>query len=170
MSKNIIAPRDLTVEMVTKLLSYNSETGEFRWNERRGGKSMAGSLAGSLKPSGYLLINIYGNRYRAHHLAWFMTYGEFPAMLDHVNGDRADNRISNLRIASASQNMMNRRVSDKCSSGIKNVVVDSRTGFYRVEVSIPEGKFESKTIKTLSEAEALAKKVRAALHGEFSKS
>lgn len=162
-----VPPSELTVEMVSNIISYNKDSGEFTWMERRGGKSLAGTKAGSVKSTGYVLISLYGHRYRAHHLAWFIINGSFPSMLDHVNGIRSDNRICNLREANHSQNMMNKRFNKKHSTSARGVYVDSRTGKYRVEVSIDSGKFRSKSIDNLEDAEALSRKIRSALHGEF---
>lgn len=100
----------LTAEYVREVLNYNSETGAFTWRVGSSSRTPAGSVAGSLKDCGYIIICIKNTMYRAHRLAWLYTYGEWPAeQVDHINGVRCDNRIQNLRKASSAQNLQNLR-------------------------------------------------------------
>lgn len=64
--------------------------------------------AGWIAHNGYRILTIDGKRYRAHHLIWFCATGEWPNEIDHANGDRDDNRISNLREVSRTDNLLNR--------------------------------------------------------------
>jgi len=83
----------------------------------------AGTLAGYLDPvHNCFKIQFGGKRYSAHRLAWLMYYGKWPrAEIDHINGDSADNRIWNLRIATRAQNTMNTKRSACNTSGFKGV-------------------------------------------------
>lgn len=94
----------LTAEGVREILDYDPANGVFRWISGR----LSGSLAGTDQNQGYRHIAIAGRKHLAHRLAWLYIYDEWPAgNLDHINGIRNDNRISNLRIASPSQNAAN---------------------------------------------------------------
>lgn len=94
-------------ERVRELLEYSPETGEFRHKASRGGV-LSGSVAGCLYANGYRKITIDGRGYLAHRVAWLYVHGEWPATgIDHANGDKDDNRLCNLRMASQSQNMQN---------------------------------------------------------------
>lgn len=108
----------LTQQRLKDLLHYCEETGCFT---RRVTKR-SGSVAGGLDDKGYIRIRVDGKRYRSHRLAWMYTHGYWPASeLDHINGDRSDNRIANLREASRSENMRNQRVRSDNTSGHKGV-------------------------------------------------
>ena len=89
----------LTQARLKKLLSYNTDTGEFRWRVTRRGAARAGSVAGCVRHDGYVRIAIDGKRYLAHRLAWLYVHGELVPELDHANGVRSDNRLDNLRPA-----------------------------------------------------------------------
>lgn len=95
-------------ERLHELFDYNHETGVFTWKLSPSRCTSAGSVAGSLHHTGYLNISIKRRRYQLHRLAWKYFYGEEPpAELDHINRDRTDNRISNLRPATKAQNCQN---------------------------------------------------------------
>lgn len=122
-----------TTETVRALLGYDPETGVFVWRERpiRIGKErsdkcwnarFAGKVAGRLSLSGYWDIAIHSKLYRAHRLAWFYVHGQWPPdQIDHINRNRSDNRISNLRLATGTQNQGNRDVDRANKSGFKGV-------------------------------------------------
>lgn len=85
---------------VRGLLHYDPVTGRFTWLTRVRSDIPAGSEAGSFCDQGYRVILIGGKAYRAHRLAWLLTHGEWPrGDVYHVNRDRSDNRIANLRLS-----------------------------------------------------------------------
>lgn len=85
-----------------QVLAYDPETGVF--SRLGAGKAKVGTRL----PSGYTQIMIDGRQHYAHRLAWLYVKGEWPAaMTDHINGDKSDNRIANLRAATAAENQQN---------------------------------------------------------------
>ena len=99
---------DTLYDTVAHLLRYEPETGIIRWKMSRGG-IFAGSVAGAMN-QGYIQISINSVLYRAHRLAWLLSTGIIPDRdIDHIDGDRANNRWGNLRLATRAENMQNQR-------------------------------------------------------------
>ncbi len=115
-----------------RLLNYDPETGYFYWKVSRGGRK-AGTRAGSKNANGYLKIRIKGTDYRAHRLAWLFVTGDWPDHdIDHVNGNRLDNRFENLRDVTHAVNHRNRKMNPANSSGWPNVFWDKQRAKWRV--------------------------------------
>jgi len=115
----------ITQEKLKELYHYDSLTGIFIRKKSGGGKK-AGTIAGSLKTSGYIQLSIKDKLYYCHRLAWLYVYGVFPDNIDHINHDRSDNRIINLRDVARSENNRNMSVSKKNKSGFTGVCWSSR--------------------------------------------
>jgi hypothetical protein len=97
----------ITAERVRQLPHYDPDTGVLTRLISTNGDARAGEVVRGVC-DGYLTARIDGRRYQAHRLAWLYMIGEWPkANMDHVNGDRADNRWCNLREATNSQNQAN---------------------------------------------------------------
>ena len=125
----------LTAEQVRELLDYNPETGRFTWRiAPRGHK--AGSQAGCTDSYGYVVIRTAGAGHKAHRLAWLIAYGEWPDdQVDHINGDRSDNRIANLRSLTNQGNQQNRRTAHR---GIRSGLlgVSPKRGKWRAQIKV----------------------------------
>lgn len=103
-------------------LKYNHETGIFKWIVSNSNRVKVGQEAGYLGPDGYKYIRINNILFRAHRLAWLYVNGSMPSIfIDHINGNRSDNRISNLRLATHSQNLLNTNKKSHNTSGYKGV-------------------------------------------------
>lgn len=122
MTKPSMSKEDrLTAERVRELFHYDPETGLFTRRVSRRAGTKAGDIAGGIKPSGYRVIWI-GANHMAHRLAWLYVHGVWPdGHIDHINQVKDDNRIANLRIATRSENMQNRRMYKNNASGFRGV-------------------------------------------------
>lgn len=99
----------LTVERLRAVLSYDAETGVFVWRVSSKGTA-AGAIAGAKLGTGYTTITVDQERFLAHRLAWFYVHGRWPAdQIDHIDGDRRNNAIANLREATNQANQWNRK-------------------------------------------------------------
>lgn len=99
---------EITFERASELLRLDPETGALWW--RTGTDVRARGEAGYINPRGYRIVMIDGKNHRAHRLVWLLLNGKLPENdIDHVNGVRSDNRPSNLREATRSQNNENQR-------------------------------------------------------------
>ena len=114
-------------ENASKLLEYNSKTGEFIRKVHRSSNAKKGSVAGTVNAAGYRTvrstINKRGKVLLCHRLAWFMYYGELPSTIDHVDRDRSNNSICNLRSCSRSQNGANRGAGSNSKLGVKGCLL-----------------------------------------------
>jgi hypothetical protein len=148
----------------TTFLHYNPETGEFTWRTDCN-KGIAVEKAGLIDPSnGYLRINIWNVLYYGHRLAWLFSTGEWPeSALDHINGIKTDNRISNLRLAS--QRLNARNTLGRSKTGFKGVYKDKKN--FVAQICVDGRKKHLGTFDTPEEAH-IAYVDAAKLHfGEF---
>lgn len=119
---------------IEKSLSYDPETGVFTRVVDGHGAWKAGQVAGSVNPSGYVVVYVNSVRMLAHRLAWFLETGEVPAEVEHRNRTRADNRFCNLRTASRSQNMANASARTGGTSKHKGVYFCEKRKTYRAKI------------------------------------
>jgi hypothetical protein len=114
-----------TYEEVAEWLCYCPVTGDLRWNKDRWYNAKAGDIAGTICPTtGYRRVRLGGKRkVQAHRLAWLLHYGvdPYPLEIDHIDGDRSNNAIGNLRAVTRSQNQFNRQLNQNNTSGFKGV-------------------------------------------------
>ncbi len=125
----------VTQERLKQLLIYDQETGVFVWRVKRPLVSI-GSRAGRLDSGGACQISIDGKRYLAHRLAWLYVHGYFPELIDHKNRNPSDNSLSNLRIATRSQNRANSKIDSKNHSGYKGVCWHKEMKKFTAQVNI----------------------------------
>ena len=130
----------LTSEYVAKRLDYNPETGVFTWKIPTAKKLKPGDVAGCLHKSGYIKIILDGVSYWAHRLAWLYYYKEWPKgetyQIDHINGHRADNRITNLRLVTNMKNARNHILYKRNTSGTNGVCFNTQSGKWQAYIRI----------------------------------
>ncbi len=119
-------PHELpSFEIVAEWLSYCPQTGRIAWRKNRWYNAKEGSEAGSIcSATGYRRIRLGGKRkHQAHRIAWLLHYGSdpYPLEIDHIDGNRTNNKLANLRLVTRQQNQFNRPKNKNNSSGYKGV-------------------------------------------------
>ena len=129
---NKIKKRRLTerqVELLRQQIAYDPTTGALTARLSTGGRSV-GSDRGCRQENGYTLVRFQDELWTAHNIAWAIFFGEYPHCdIDHINGDKSDNRICNLRIATRSHNNANKSAQANNMLGIKGVRTHSNGSF-----------------------------------------
>lgn len=114
----------LTYERAKEVVRYDPDTGEFYWTKNRGRRCLKDRKAGSVGTQGYVVIEIDAYAYSAGRLAWLLMTGEHPMHeIDHIDRCKTNNRWSNLRHVTPSENSLNRVGAGRPSStGVKGVI------------------------------------------------
>jgi hypothetical protein len=139
--------------LLHELLAYAPDTGEFVWKPRLDrhftptprrtaewlrrwwNARFVNAQAGSLDHNGYVLIRVNGVDYRAHRIAWVMTYDQDPKFIDHINGVQTDNRIANLRSVSHEDNTKNAKRRADNLSGVTGVSYFAPKNTWRARIN-----------------------------------
>jgi len=160
----------MTRDEVRELFDYDAETGELRWRKHRYAP-WVGTVAGGVQKDGYRRV-CFQTQYRcksypAHRLIWLWVYGEWPPVyIDHINMDKDDNRLVNLRLATRSQNLANQRSFNK--NGFKGISpVGSR---WRANIQKDRKSRYLGTFDTPEQAHAAYCEAAKQVHGEFMRS
>lgn len=148
----------MTPDEVRALFEYDPETGVLRRD---------GRVTGTRNKSGYLVVRVRGTTYYAHRLAWLLTYGEWPSAIDHINMDKADNRLANLRLATKSENLANQR--GRAKSGFKGVWRRQRGKPWAASIRKNRKTYHLGTYDTREQASEAYRAAAASMHGEFAR-
>lgn len=134
--KQMANDANITQEYLKSILDYDLETGIFRWKVSNNNRIKIGSIAGTVNDLGYLKIGIDKKPYKLHRLAWLYVYGcSANGDVDHINLNKLDNRISNLRIATRSQNLANTSSKKKYGIRLKGVRYRDPNKKYLAEIT-----------------------------------
>jgi len=157
----------LTQDMLWECLSYNSLTGIFKYKLPSINYSIGDIATNIVDTSGYIQIAIYGRNYKAHRLAWFYVYGVWPNnLIDHIDGDRTNNAISNLRDVTAAENGQN----------LKTARVDNKSGYlgvskhqnkWKAQITVNGKRYRLGLFNTPKEASEAYLKAKEQLHPKY---
>jgi hypothetical protein len=160
----------ITQKELKEMLHYNLETGIFTWANKRASWINIGDVAGHLTVTGYITIRVIYKSYLAHRLAWLYVHGEWPEnLIDHINNNRSDNRICNLRKATKTENNRNTLRGLKNKSGVKSVFWKENAKKWQVQMKINGIQKHFGYFKDIEFAELVAQEIRSKYHGEFAR-
>jgi hypothetical protein len=127
----------MTQEEIKNVLRYDPLTGVFYWRKTINSRNKIDTVAGTIKPSGYIHIWFNKKAHMAHRLAWLYVYGgEIPNYIDHINRNCTDNSIINLRLATNSQNQQNTKGNSRNKSGYTGIRKVNRKSPWKVQITI----------------------------------
>lgn len=159
----------ITQSELKEVLEYNPDTGVFTWKKTVGRRAKLGSVAGTKMNTGYVRITIKQKMYTAHRLAYLYMTGNFPEnFIDHINHIKDNNRWSNLRDATNSQNLANQVKPKTNTSGYKGVYWNKVHKKWCAEIGYMKKKMHLGLYTTPQEAAEAYKKKSIELNGKFS--
>jgi hypothetical protein len=154
----------LTPELLREALTYDRDTGVFRWRTPRTPWVKPGAVAGFRTSTGYWALRLFGGNYLAHRVAWLYVYDRWPTGgLDHRNENTLDNRIANLREATDAENVQNQSAPRRNNtSGYRGVSAEGTR--WRATISHKGHQRRLGTFDTPEEASAAYLTAKAVLH------
>ena len=128
--------KEITADYVREVFLYNPDTGELTWKRPTGPRVREGDRAGHANTGGHLQIKLHGRNLLVHRLIWLYVYGVWPVnQVDHINRNRTDNRIVNLREATKQQNSMNMGKFCTNTSGHNGVHPHKGSGKWQAQIT-----------------------------------
>jgi hypothetical protein len=161
----------MNIQKMREFISYNPDSGVMTWKKVLSNRTKPGALCGAnIDSKGYGRVCFDGKQYRAHRVVWALFYGEAPdQQIDHINGNRLDNRIANLRLASNAQNSRNCRLSKNNTSGVTGISYHSKAKKWMAQIMLSRKNNYLGLFNTKEEAIAARKKAETQYFGQFAK-
>jgi hypothetical protein len=149
---------------VHRIFSYDG-TGLVRCITK--GKAKSGAKAFQANPAGYKGFKVNGKLMLEHRLVWLYHFGEMPEIIDHINQDKTDNRVENLRIATHGENICNSKLSKRNKSGTKGITWAEDRQKWRVQIRHLGRKQCLGDFDQLKDAQLMVAAARPVIHQQF---
>lgn len=162
----------ITQERLKELFTYSPD-GNLIWKVQKAKRTKIRTIAGWINTDvhgqKYMNIELDGKSYKLHRIIFMYHYGFVPKRIDHIDGNRLNNKIENLREVTASQNAMNSSVRKNSKSGFKNVFLDKTSGKWRVQFKINGKSYSFGSYEDLELADLVAQEARSKYQGAFAR-
>jgi hypothetical protein len=149
---------EIDQEIVQSLFEYKD--GDLIWKNKC-------KKAGSLKPTGYIVIEINNKNIMAHRLVWLYHNKKINGFIDHIDGDRSNNRIENLRMVNRIQNQWNRKISANNKTGIKGIRIRPDNNKFEARIAVNGKRIVLGSFEDLELAELVMQVARDKFHGVY---
>ena len=161
----------MNIQKMREFISYDPDSGVMTWKKVLSNRTKPGALCGAnIDSKGYGRVCFDGKQYRAHRVVWALFYGEAPdQQIDHINGNRLDNRIANLRLASNAENSRNCKLSKNNTSGVTGVSYHAQAKKWFAQIMFNRKNNNLGLFNTKEEAIAARKKAETQYFGQFAK-
>ena len=134
--QNMVKAPNMTPEELRNAFSYELSTGDLCWKIRPANNVKIGVPIRAINTSGYYHVGFHRRVYTVHRLVWFMTYDEWPDLeIDHINFNKLDNRLENLRLATKGQNLTNMPKASGMTSRYKGVCWKKSNNCWTAQIS-----------------------------------
>ena len=149
-------------ELLRELFFYENGVLSHKKSRSRG---KANKPVGWVEKNGYWATNVFGVRYRVHRLVWQFHFGDCPAFLDHIDGNKNNNAIENLRPATVTQNNVNKKAIKKNKLGLKGVCLDGKK--YKANIKVNGKSFHLGYFENPNDAHFAYCQKAKEIYGEF---
>ena len=154
-------------KLLNELFRY--ENGKLIWNVQSNNRVKIGQNAGSKKCGRYERVGINGKLYSTHRLIFLFHHGFLPKVIDHIDGNTRNNKIENLREATANQNLANSKINKNNKSGVKGVSFVKTSKKWLAKIVVNKKYIYLGTYDDLNEAKKVVNKARKIYHKEFAR-
>ena len=143
----------LTQNLLHELYTYDADQGKLIYKRHTNNRVKVGNVVGCIGAYGYRVARIQGVTYKHSRLVWLFNTGSLPSdTIDHINGNRDDDRMENLRAVTQAENRKNCAISSQNTSGIQGVSLYKRTGRWRAHIGDGKKSIHLGYFKTRDEA------------------
>lgn len=168
-AKNRKHPVNLTADKLRELMLYDPENGTFKWKAKRNGVRRY-TIPGRLSANGYWRIRVNHENHLSHRLAWLYMTGQWPKYwIDHIDGNKLNNKFSNLRECTPSQNHQNKKTMSNNKTALKGSWFDKANKKYKAAISINGIQITIGYFNTVEEAHNAYCKAAKELYGSFAR-
>jgi transcriptional regulator of met regulon len=157
----------LTLELLNELFYYSD--GNLYRKKTTQKNVQIHKKVGTVNVAGYVVVNLHNKVYLVHRLIYWMQHKHLPKYIDHIDGNRSNNQLHNLRAATNQQNICNAKLRKNSTSGIKNVRWDERLKKWSVRFTVNYKPKHIGVYFELGDAIQAANKARQELHGQFAR-